>query len=162
AIPSWQISRDVLAKLFRAVALGLARRVGLECRLKFTSSYAKRLSQRSGHPINVSRDLARDVQGFLVHRTFRNTPRDETTLRCFLTREGCARHHQQCSLLSSYAFRNQVRQGHSGIEPQPSKCNLKIRGFISNTNVAGARENRGDSNTVAFDCGNHWNGDGQQ
>src|SRR5215831_3848757 len=162
AIPSWQILLDLLAKLFCAVALGLACRVGLECRLKFASAYAKRLRQRSGHRINVSRDLECNFQGLLVHRAFRNAPRDETTFRCFLTREGCARHHQQCSLLSSDAFRDQVRHGHSGIEPQPSKGNLKIRSFISNTNVAGTRKNRGNSNTVAFNCGNHWNGNGQQ
>src|SRR5215469_8276100 len=66
AIPSWQISRDLLAKLFRAVALCLARRVGLQHWLKFASLYAKRLRQRSGHCINVSRDLARDFRGFLV------------------------------------------------------------------------------------------------
>src|SRR5215469_4840903 len=125
-VPSGQISCDLLAKLSGAVALRLTSCVGFEHWLEFASSYAKRLRQWPGHPINVSR------------------------------------HHQQHSLLSSDEFRNQVGHCHSWIEPQASKGNLKIRGFVGNANVAGARENRGHSDTVTFDCGNHWNGDVQQ
>src|SRR5215469_14413660 len=161
-VPSGQISCDLLAKLSGAVALRLTSCVGFQHWLEFASSYAKRLRQWPGHPINVSRDPACDFQGFLVYRAFGNTLGNETALRSFLTREGSARHHQQHSLLSSDEFRNQVGHCHSWIESQASKGNLKIRGFVGNANVAGARENRGHSDTVTFDCGNHWNGDVQQ
>ena len=43
--------------------------------------------QRPGHPINVSCDLARDFQSFIVHRTFGNTLGNEIALRGFFTRE---------------------------------------------------------------------------
>src|SRR5262249_1374578 len=144
-VPSRQIFCDLLAKLFGAVALRLTSCVGFEYWLEFASSYAKGLRQRPGHPINVSCDLARDFQSFIVYRAFGNTLGNETALRSFLTREGSASHHEQRSLLSSDKFRNQVGHGHSGIKSQASKGNLKIRRFVSNANVAGASENRGHS-----------------
>src|SRR5215831_8926114 len=161
-VPSRQISCDLLAKLFGAVALRLTSCVGFEYRLEFASSYAKGLRQRPGHLINVCRDLARNFQGLIVHRAVWNTLGNETALRSFLTREGSTSHHEQRSLLSSDEFRNQVRHGHSGIESQAGKGNLKIRRFVGDTNVAGASKNRGHSDAVTLDCCNHWNWNVQQ
>src|SRR5215470_12001682 len=69
-IPSRQVFCDLLAKLLGAVAICLTSCIGFERRLKFTSSYAKRLRNWPGHTTNVGRDLSRNFQSFLVYRAF--------------------------------------------------------------------------------------------